>query len=808
MIKLPVAVLAAFAMLGFVGPAAGAVQKVQRWGRFELTLKQTGQYDNPFTDATLTCRFTHSGQTVDVDGFHDGDETWKVRFMPDREGAWTYKTQSNDPGLNGKTGSLQCGPAGEGNHGPVVVRNKVHLAYADGTPYFQVGTTCYAWAHQGDRMEAQTLATLAEAPFNKIRMCVFPKSYSYNKNEPKHYPFVGKPPTDWDFTRPDPEFFRHFEKRVEDLMKLGIEADLIVFHPYDRWGFKSMPRQADDRYLRYLVARLASFRNVWWSLANEFDLMLKIPSKRPEDWDRFFRIIRDHDPHGRLRGIHNCRTWYDHNKPWVTHASVQSSDFTNAVELRAKYGKPVIYDECKYEGDIPQGWGKISAREMVHRFWLGAASGCYVGHGETYLHPQDILWWSKGGVLHGQSPPRIAFLRTLMEAQPYEEMLPDRKVSPGNYVLCKAGERYLIYCLTAAASGIDLPGGKAFKVDGVDTWEMTVEPLGTARGPRFAFTPPKAPYLLRLTAYKPGEPMRPEARAAASPTEGVAPLKVEFTGAGGAALRWDFGDGATAEGASPVHTYAKPGLYTVTLTAADAAGAEARANLVIAVESAGGTGSPIVRVGVPDGESPSVKLHGKIHRGKDGSFDLGDKAPWKWVTVGDGPRTALEGLRSFTIAGWAKAANRQTGQGGNRIAFNLNYNRSGFDLVCLADGRLRLAVNEWPDRAQNDSSPGKIAVGKWVFFAVTYDATKTEDNVRWYFGDESAPALPDRTTTYARGPTGKGSGPLTVGNYNTTIHRHGADRQFRGQLRNITIHGSRLSSRGALGPAEIRKLQR
>ena len=41
-------------------------------------------------------------------------------------------------------------------------------------------------------------------------------------------------------------------------------------------------------------------------------------------------------------------------------------------------------------------------------------SGCYVGHGETYKHPQDILWWAKGGVLHGQSPRRIQWLKEFM----------------------------------------------------------------------------------------------------------------------------------------------------------------------------------------------------------------------------------------------------------------------------------------------------------------------------------------------------------------------------------------------------------
>ncbi len=47
-----------------------------------------------------------------------------------------------------------------GNHGPVRVRYATHFGYEDGTPYVPIGTTGYAWTHQGDRLEEQTLATL------------------------------------------------------------------------------------------------------------------------------------------------------------------------------------------------------------------------------------------------------------------------------------------------------------------------------------------------------------------------------------------------------------------------------------------------------------------------------------------------------------------------------------------------------------------------------------------------------------------------------------------------------------------------
>jgi hypothetical protein len=77
-----------------------------------------------------------------------------------------------------------------------------------------------------------------------------------------------------------------------------------------------------------------------------------------------------------------------------------------------------MIDECCYEGNLPQFWGSLSAREMVFRFWRTFASGAYCTHGETYLSDDDVVWWAKGGVLKGESPKRIAFLREIMESLP------------------------------------------------------------------------------------------------------------------------------------------------------------------------------------------------------------------------------------------------------------------------------------------------------------------------------------------------------------------------------------------------------
>ena len=450
------------------------LKKVEHWDIFELCLEGI-KAGNPFIEVSLSACFRFKSKVVEVDGFYDGDGIYKVRFMPDTEGIWTYSTKSNCTALDDVTGEFLCTAPSGNNHGPVRVINTYHFSYEDGTPYFPVGTTCYVWNHQGEELEELTLKTLKTAPFNKLRMCVFPKHYDYNKNEPVYYPFEGSLETRWDFTKFNPEFFRHLEKCIGDLCNLGIEADLILFHPYDHWGFSTMDPKSDDRYLRYIVARLAACRNIWWSFANEYDLM---KAKTMTDWDRFFKTVQECDPYQHLRSIHNAGVFYDHGKPWVTHCSIQHWDINKVYEWRNLYGKPVVVDECCYEGNINHDWGNITGEEMVCRFWEGFFRGGYVGHGETYMHPEDILWWSKGGMLYGTSPARIAFLRMIIEDGPAEGFTPWHNGWNVAYA-GKAGEYLLMYLGIRQPSfkDIELPENSRFNVDIIDTWEMTITTL-------------------------------------------------------------------------------------------------------------------------------------------------------------------------------------------------------------------------------------------------------------------------------------------------------------------------------------------
>ncbi len=463
-----------------------SAKTVAKWDVFEHAIKVEVS-GNPYLDTELWAVFSQNNRQIRVPGFYDGDGVFKVRFSPDNEGDWEMVTESATAALNGQTASFSVTGPRDGVHGPVQVRNRFHFAYADGTPFFPFTTTCYAWTHQPLELQETTFKTLEDTrAFNKLRMCVFPKHYPYNENEPLHPVYELKADGKYDPDKPNFEAFRHFETQIARLAEMGIEADVIIWHPYDRWDHCMWTEEQDYRYLRFLVARIGAYHNVWWSLANEYDFMLDV--KPMDRWDRFFQIIEECDPYGHPKSIHqgDPALFYNHRRPWVDHVSVQHSDTLRTPEWRADFGKPVVNDEMHYEGNIVQVWGNITAETLVHRFWMMVTKGGYAGHGETYVHPEDILWWAKGGELHGQSASRIAFLRKIIEEDvkdgltPFEELDDVRSWRPvggardGDVTFIYLGEhRPVIWSLGLPAVSNNWDD---WDVDIIDTWNMTVTP--------------------------------------------------------------------------------------------------------------------------------------------------------------------------------------------------------------------------------------------------------------------------------------------------------------------------------------------
>jgi hypothetical protein len=149
---------------------------------------------------------------------------------------------------------------------------------------------------------------------------------------------------------------------------------------------------------------------------------------------------------------------------------------------------------------------------MVNKFWRGFTNGGFVGHGETYVtenpvkwgyESQDILWWSKGGELKGQSHQRIKFLKNIIESAPgyltpvvnFERWMP--------YSAVAYKDEYFLnyYNLDQPRSQIvNLPEHSKYKVEIINGWDMTITPVSGEFSGKCLIQLPQKPFTaLRFT---------------------------------------------------------------------------------------------------------------------------------------------------------------------------------------------------------------------------------------------------------------------------------------------------------------------
>ena len=160
------------------------MHRVERWSVFEWSGKGKGRRAYPFADCEMFGRRPRHrrGRKKKVSGFYDGDGVYRVRFMPEMEGEYTFEIFGSFSDRNPER-RLCLHPGGGWQPRPGAGRG-FHFEYDDGTAYYPLGTTCYVWNLQKEELRNATLAELKKGYFNKIRFCVWPKHYLYNLHEP------------------------------------------------------------------------------------------------------------------------------------------------------------------------------------------------------------------------------------------------------------------------------------------------------------------------------------------------------------------------------------------------------------------------------------------------------------------------------------------------------------------------------------------------------------------------------------------------------------------------------------------------
>ncbi len=377
-------------------PAEAPVVEVRRWDMHEFVLRGRARVENPFRDAALVGEFTApSGRRLVAEGFHDGDDTWRLRFAPDEEGEWRYLLRGAGVELS-RRGRLRCtAPRG---HGFLRVDpdNPYAFAYSDGTPFFPMGDTCYGLYDDSpitSELRTKYLNIRRAQRFNFVRMSVG-HSQARAAAEPAAFWAWAGTPAQPDLDRFNPKFFHGLDAVLAEMKAVGMNAELLLLNFYRRpfTDPKIWTPERERRWLRYLVARYAAFANVFlWTVANEYethpDGAYRLDLPGDPDWARATaRFIKQHDPYRHPVTVHPVVSASTRGQrpeelftpPWRIGEFFGLDDAVDVLSQQTgQWGEGVTWDDrlqC-WTGDAPDLVASLRADRRYRRPVLNSENG-------------------------------------------------------------------------------------------------------------------------------------------------------------------------------------------------------------------------------------------------------------------------------------------------------------------------------------------------------------------------------------------------------------------------------------------------
>jgi len=307
------------------------LQEVGIWDRFELVLKNEKNYPDPYRSVELKVSFTHKlGRKINFWGFYDGNQTWKIRFMPDDIGKWDYKAWFTD-GTHEIEGSFQCVSSDLPSQVNKDEFNPFWLGYKGGNHQlfrsFHVGDRFLAinWddpQNENDGNKRTIFLDWAQKQgYNMLSIA----SHYLNRQE-KGRGEGWDTPQLWPL---NPEEFVKMEIILDELQKRNI----VAFPFAGFFGAKgNWPTAQEDQelYIKYTLARLGHYPNIILSVAGPEPFWRKHKSQykgamRLADIKRLGKFLDQHNAHGHLITVHNEKRatafgdpfvdepWYDMN---------------------------------------------------------------------------------------------------------------------------------------------------------------------------------------------------------------------------------------------------------------------------------------------------------------------------------------------------------------------------------------------------------------------------------------------------------------------------------------------------------------
>lgn len=511
---------------------AYAETTLRQWEVFEFSLTAERSIENPYVerlgddgDRYLKVMFEGTsgealGKRYSVTGFWDGSQTWKVRFAPPLPGAWSYRSASADPGLNGKQGTLQCASwrdadkrANPARRGFVRVcqtgqRPGRYFDYSDGTPFLWLGDTWWNWTKRGIRFETfqKLVDDRAAKGFNIGQLFFAANGWGRSSSL-----------LDDTYQIPDLEHIRNVERMITYANSKGIT---VWIHPW--WVRPQMKERIGEenirRWWRYVVHRLGAY-NVIWVLAGEYN-MHDYGGLGLAFWKGLGQMIDKEDPYQRAIGAHptppgwqggkdapqwstaevlHRENWLDYNQSQTGHGKWRN-ELTPRIVMEAydrEPAKPIVVTEPWYEfvagnptaADIRfGGWSAILSGAAGHSYGGGHVWRAHVPEAPASRGTWPLETSFQSDTLDYPGARSLGFMARFLRSTQWWRLEPHPELVHENasrYCAAAASQEYIVYLRFGGVAKIDLrpsPSDATFQYRWIDLAEEKARRTGTVRG--------------------------------------------------------------------------------------------------------------------------------------------------------------------------------------------------------------------------------------------------------------------------------------------------------------------------------------
>lgn len=324
--------------------------------RCELIFTSTIAYDNPLQDTSLQVTIlSPSGSARTIDGFWDGDTTWRARFLADEQGTWSYTTTCSDPantGLHSQSGTLVYeapAPATRfEQHGPLRVSdNRRYLVHADGTPFLWLGDTAWNGPLRATSAEWEFyLQERVRQGFTAVQWVTTQWRTAPDGDREGQMAFTGH-----ERIQVNPSFFQRLDAMQDAINRAGLLSIPVLL-----WAIKgdenpgyTLPEDQAILLERYMVARWQA-NDVVWILNGDGDYR----GANAERWRRIGQAVFGDAPHAPVvlhpGGMHWVLEEF-RNEPWLDLIGYQSGHGDSPDTLRWLIAGPPATD---WKSDPPR----------------------------------------------------------------------------------------------------------------------------------------------------------------------------------------------------------------------------------------------------------------------------------------------------------------------------------------------------------------------------------------------------------------------------------------------------------------------